>query len=59
VKNLFEAKTVEEVKERMAQLRPDSERLWGKMNPAQAPAWTSYCCNSAPKPKKWTASPKP
>jgi Protein of unknown function (DUF1569) len=36
MKNLFEAARVEEVKERMAQLRPDSERLWGKMNPAQA-----------------------
>jgi hypothetical protein len=34
-KNLFTAATVEEVKERMAQLRPDSERKWGKMNPAQ------------------------
>ena len=36
MKNLFEAARVQEVKERMAQLRPDSERLWGKMNPAQA-----------------------
>jgi hypothetical protein len=36
MKNLFEAATVEEVTERIAQLRPDSERLWGKMNPAQA-----------------------
>jgi hypothetical protein len=35
VKNLFEAAMVEEVKERMAQLRPESERQWGKMNPAQ------------------------
>ena len=35
VKNLFEAATVEEVKERLAQLRPESERQWGKMNPAQ------------------------
>lgn len=35
VKNLFEAATVEEVKERIAQLRPESERQWGKMNPAQ------------------------
>jgi len=35
VKNLFEAATVEEVRERMAQLRPESERQWGKMNPAQ------------------------
>jgi len=36
MKNLFEAATVEEVKERVARLRPDSDRLWGKMNPAQA-----------------------
>jgi hypothetical protein len=36
VKNLFEAATAEEVKERIAQLQPDSERLWGKMKPAQA-----------------------
>jgi hypothetical protein len=41
MKNLFEAARVEEVKERMAQLRPDSERLWGKMNPAQALAHCS------------------
>jgi len=41
MKNLFEAATLEEVKERMAQLRPDSERLWGKMNPAQALAHCS------------------
>ena len=41
MKNLFEAATVEEVKERMAQLRPDSERVWGKMNPAQALAHCS------------------
>ena len=41
MKNLFEAAKVEEVKERMAQLRPDSERLWGKMNAAQAVAHCS------------------
>jgi hypothetical protein len=41
MKNLFEAARVEEVKERMAQLRPDSERLWGKMKPAQALAHCS------------------
>ena len=35
MKHLFEAARMEEVKERMAQLRPDSERQWGKMNPAQ------------------------
>ena len=36
MKNLFEAARVEEVKQRIAQLRPDSERQWGTMNPAQA-----------------------
>src|SRR5277367_4895136 len=36
MKNLFEVETVEEVKERMARLRPDSARQWGKMNAAQA-----------------------
>ena len=41
MKNLFEAATVEEVKGRLAQLKPDSERVWGKMNPAQALA---HCC---------------
>jgi uncharacterized protein DUF1569 len=41
MKNLFEPATVEEVKGRMAQLRPDSERLWGKMSPAQAMAHCS------------------
>lgn len=41
MKNLFEAARVAEVKERMAQLKPDSERLWGTMNAAQALA---HCC---------------
>ncbi len=36
MKNLFEAGRVEEVKQRIAQLRPDSARQWGKMSPAQA-----------------------
>ena len=36
MKNLFEAARVEEVKERITRLRPDSEGVWGKMNPAQA-----------------------
>jgi hypothetical protein len=40
MKNLFEAATVEEVKGRLEQLKPDSERVWGKMNPAQA---LSHC----------------
>ena len=47
MKNLFEAATAEEVKERMAQLRPDSERLWGKMNPAQALAHCSAAMEMA------------
>jgi hypothetical protein len=41
MKNLFEPAKVEEVKRRIADLRPDSERLWGKMNPAQAVAHCS------------------
>ena len=41
MKHLFEVAAVEEVKERMAHLRPDSERLWGKMSPAQALAHCS------------------
>jgi len=47
MKNLFEVATVEEVKERMAQLRPDSERLWGKMNPAQTLAHCSAAMEMA------------
>jgi transposase InsO family protein len=35
MKNLFESSTVVELKERMNTLRPDSERVWGKMNAAQ------------------------
>src|ERR1700721_4772458 len=34
-KSLFEAATLEEVNGRMALLRPDGERLWGKMSAAQ------------------------
>jgi len=35
MKNLFEAVTVNEIQERMAHLRPDSEPQWGKMNVSQ------------------------
>ncbi|HEY1985834.1 MAG TPA: DUF1569 domain-containing protein [Terracidiphilus sp.] len=35
MKNLFEPAAVVEITDRMAQLRPDSERQWGKMNVAQ------------------------
>ena len=38
MKNLFEATTVQEVKQRIASLAPDSARLWGKMNAPQAVA---------------------
>ncbi len=47
MKNLFEAAVVEEVKERMALLRPDSERQWGKMNPAQTLAHCSAAIEMA------------
>jgi hypothetical protein len=47
MKNLFEVARAEEVKGRMAQLRPDSQRLWGKMNPAQAMAHCSAAIGMA------------
>jgi len=47
MKNLYEAARVEEIKKRMAQLRPDSERQWGKMNPAQALAHCSAAIGMA------------
>jgi hypothetical protein len=36
MKSLFEGARAGEMKQRITNLRPDSERLWGKMNPAQA-----------------------
>ncbi len=36
MKNLFDTSEVKHVKSRLAELRPDSERLWGTMSPAQA-----------------------
>src|SRR4029077_20030153 len=47
VKNLFEAATVEEVRERLTQLRPESERQWGKMNPSQMLAHCSAAMGMA------------
>ena len=38
MKNLFQQATVQELKERLAHLRPESPSLWGKMTPAQAMA---------------------
>jgi hypothetical protein len=40
-RNLFDAARVEEVKQRIARLRPDSQRQWGKMNAPQAVAHCS------------------
>lgn len=47
MKNLFEPTSVEEVKQRIAKLRPDSERQWGKMNPGQALAHCSRAMETA------------
>jgi len=47
MKNLFEPASVKEVKQRIAQLRPDSERQWGKMNPGQALAHCSRAMETA------------
>ncbi len=41
MRNLFEAATAEELRNRIRQLRQDSERQWGKMNPAQTLAHCS------------------
>src|ERR1700730_13837099 len=46
-KNLFEAAAVDEVERRVAQLRPDSERLWVEMNSAQALAHCSVAMGMA------------
>ena len=45
--NLYDAVVLEEVKARIARLRPDSERLWGKMTPAQALAHCSASMEDA------------
>jgi hypothetical protein len=41
MKHLFQTARLDEVKTRLAQLRPDSERVWGKMTPAQTLAHCS------------------
>jgi hypothetical protein len=35
METLFETSRVEEVKQRLEHLQPDSQRVWGKMSPAQ------------------------
>jgi hypothetical protein len=47
VKNLFEPSSVTEVKQRIARLRPDSERQWGRMSPGQALAHCSRAMETA------------
>lgn len=41
MKNLFDPAAADEVRTRLERLGPDSERLWGKMNAAQAVAHCS------------------
>jgi hypothetical protein len=41
MKNLFEPTAVNEITDRVARLRPDSERQWGKMSAAQMMAHCS------------------
>jgi hypothetical protein len=47
MKHLFEAGRVAEVQQRVALLRPDSERLWGKMTAAQMMAHCSAAIEMA------------
>jgi hypothetical protein len=47
MKPLFEAARAEEVKQRLAQLKPDSPRQWGKMDPAQMLAHCSMAFEMA------------
>ncbi len=47
MKNLFEPAAAAEIQDRLARLRPDSPRGWGKMNPAQAMAHCSIGTSAA------------
>ena len=47
MKHLFEPDRAKEVKERLAHMRPDSERQWGKMDPAQMMAHCSAAIEMA------------
>jgi hypothetical protein len=47
VKNLYDLSRVEEVKQRLLRLRPDSRRLWGKMEVAQMMAHCSAALEMA------------
>jgi hypothetical protein len=47
MKNLFEAATADDVKKRIAQLTPDTARVWGAMYPAQMLAHCSQAMEMA------------
>jgi hypothetical protein len=47
MKNLFDQTSASDVKQRIAQLRADSERQWGKMSPGQAMAHCSRAMETA------------
>jgi hypothetical protein len=47
VKSLYEELAVEELKQRLASLRHDTPRLWGKMNPEQMLAHCSAVMETA------------
>ena len=47
MKNLFEPAAADEVKKRVAQLKPDAARVWGTMVPAQALAHCSLAMEMA------------
>jgi hypothetical protein len=47
MKNLFEASSAAEVKTRIAQVRPDTPRVWGTMSPAQMLAHCSLAMEMA------------
>ncbi|MEO7042709.1 MAG: DUF1569 domain-containing protein [Gemmatimonadaceae bacterium] len=47
MKNLYQPLVVNEVRERIARLRPDSRPLWGRMNAAQACAHLTLALENA------------
>ena len=47
MKHLYESAVVDEVRERIARLRPDSRPLWGSMNAAQALAHLALAMENA------------
>jgi hypothetical protein len=47
MKNLFDATTAEDVQQRIAQLKPDTARVWGTMYPAQMLAHCSQAMEMA------------